>query len=417
MKLNVADVGLVNDKAIKVKYTLTDLSTCLKKCGTCVKLRVQKSTNPSTIYEFNESSKRSDGRGLSSSAESSKGITDRRTPSNITAALAISKWQSCYNTIIYKNLTSKYVSTRESYNMKIINDILSNEATHIVSFFKEYLIYDDVDEFLKRFYTKKESDKRVKSQTVYTNKYSKVFPIYFVLDEKKYMFKNIRKKQKAIDRINGNLETLSIEESKLFTKNFINELDRTDSVLGKTLKRLQDEIENNSLALSYIKAREAKKSLQELVDELILEDTNLLDKEKKVKNVVRSKSKDFHKVDKVNGNTKRNKPGDLIFAGRSKSISRVLTEIKAPLNKPTNKLTRVQTVLDIKNTLNTNEKKRSSLSVKASSKLKNCQTSRTTSKPKLKGKIMKDQYFSNRNSGITSSKLYCLLYRRQHGFT
>jgi hypothetical protein len=215
------------------------------------------------------------------------------------------------------------------------------------------------------------------------------------------MFKNIRKKQKVIDRVNGKLESLSIEESELFTKKFIRELDKTDSILGKTLKSLQNEIENNSLTLSHIKAREGKKSLQELVDEFIREDTITLNNEKKA---IRSKSKDFHKTDKIN--TKKSKPGDLIFAGRSKSTGKVLTDTKTLLNKPTNKLTRVQTVLDIKNMLNVNDKKRGSLSVKGSSKLKSSQTPKTTSKPKLKGKIMKDQYFSNRNSGITSSKFY-----------
>jgi len=39
----------------------------------------------------------------------------------------------------------------------IINDIIYNEQTHIVSAFKDYLIFDDISEFLKRFYTKSEA--------------------------------------------------------------------------------------------------------------------------------------------------------------------------------------------------------------------------------------------------------------------
>ena len=42
---------------------------------------------------------------------------------------------------------------KDYYNVKIINDIIYNESTHIVSIFKDYLIYDDVSEFLKRPYT------------------------------------------------------------------------------------------------------------------------------------------------------------------------------------------------------------------------------------------------------------------------
>ena len=40
----------------------------------------------------------------------------------------------------------------EYYNVKIINDIIYNENTNVVCIFKDYLIFDDVSEFLKRFY-------------------------------------------------------------------------------------------------------------------------------------------------------------------------------------------------------------------------------------------------------------------------
>jgi hypothetical protein len=45
------------------------------------------------------------------------------------------------------------MTSKEYYNVKIINDIIYNEPTHVVSVFKDYLIYDDVSEFLKRPYT------------------------------------------------------------------------------------------------------------------------------------------------------------------------------------------------------------------------------------------------------------------------
>jgi hypothetical protein len=55
------------------------------------------------------------------------------------------------------NLNKKYLTSKEYYNAKIINDIIYNEQTHIVSVFKDYLIYDDISEFLKRFYLKIEA--------------------------------------------------------------------------------------------------------------------------------------------------------------------------------------------------------------------------------------------------------------------
>ena len=55
--------------------------------------------------------------------------------------------------VLWDNLEKKYLTSWEYYNSKIISDIIYNENTHIVSVFKDYLIFDDVSEFLKRSYT------------------------------------------------------------------------------------------------------------------------------------------------------------------------------------------------------------------------------------------------------------------------
>lgn len=44
------------------------------------------------------------------------------------------------------------MTSKDFYNVKIVNDIIYNESTHIVAVFKDYLIYDDLSEFLKRIY-------------------------------------------------------------------------------------------------------------------------------------------------------------------------------------------------------------------------------------------------------------------------
>lgn len=59
------------------------------------------------------------------------------------------------------NLNKKYLTSKEYYNVKIINDIIYNEATHIVSVFKDYLIYDDISEFLRRYYNELEAIQRL----------------------------------------------------------------------------------------------------------------------------------------------------------------------------------------------------------------------------------------------------------------
>ena len=93
--------------------------------------------------------------------------------------------------VIKKNLNTKYLTSWDYYNSKIINDVVYNESTHVVSIFKDYLIYDDVSEFLKRFYTSDEVIARLPKVYEFYSKYSKVFPNYISFPESKYMFKNI----------------------------------------------------------------------------------------------------------------------------------------------------------------------------------------------------------------------------------
>ena len=93
----------------------------------------------------------------------------------------------------------KYMTSRDFYNVKIINDIIYNEATHIVAVFKDYLIYDDLSEFLKRKYELNECIQRLPKICEFYEKYSKVFPNYVTLPENKFMYKNIERKQKVID--------------------------------------------------------------------------------------------------------------------------------------------------------------------------------------------------------------------------
>jgi len=76
--------------------------------------------------------------------------------------------------------------------MKVVNDLIYNEQTHIVCIFKDYLILDDINEFLKRPYAlETESQVRLPKLCDFYQKYSRVFPNFVPLPEAKYMFRNI----------------------------------------------------------------------------------------------------------------------------------------------------------------------------------------------------------------------------------
>jgi hypothetical protein len=93
----------------------------------------------------------------------------------------------------YKNCTQQYS------NVKVVNDLIYNEPTHIVSVFKDYLILDDINEFFKRTYNNEEVKVRLPKLCDFYEKYSQVFPNFIALPESTYMFRNIQRKQKIID--------------------------------------------------------------------------------------------------------------------------------------------------------------------------------------------------------------------------
>ena len=53
---------------------------------------------------------------------------------------------------VRKKLIIRYDKPLWYHDVKMINDIIYNEKTHYVELFKENLIYEDINEFLKRFY-------------------------------------------------------------------------------------------------------------------------------------------------------------------------------------------------------------------------------------------------------------------------
>ena len=141
--------------------------------------------------------------------------------------------------ISYTNLFKKYTSGKYSFIKISINHLIFNEDCQIVARFKDFLIYDDNTEFIRRFYPKKETLPRLKKILTFYETYSKIFPNYLVLKENKYLYRNIRKKQKMINAINEikkeekeNKKKLGIKQDKnlnnkkneLFTKKVKDEI-------------------------------------------------------------------------------------------------------------------------------------------------------------------------------------------------
>jgi hypothetical protein len=141
---------------------------------------------------------------------------------------------------VNKKLIKRYDHPLYYHDIKMINDIIYNEKTHYVEVFKEYLIYEDINEFLRKFYNKEDINHKLPKILIFYEKYSKIYANYTVIPERKYMYKNIKRKQKVIDQMQNNFydDLLEYDEidntlkSQIFNSlemNYINSISMTIS--------------------------------------------------------------------------------------------------------------------------------------------------------------------------------------------
>jgi hypothetical protein len=129
--------------------------------------------------------------------------------------------------ISQKLMKDKYVTDDRYYSIKTINEIIYNEKAHVVASFKDFLIYDDTSEFLKRLYSTSESLSRLPKIFGFYEQYSKIFANYIILPESKYMYKNIQRKQKIIDnlqKLNSDTNNLDDDNQQIFNTEIYNSL-------------------------------------------------------------------------------------------------------------------------------------------------------------------------------------------------
>ena len=105
------------------------------------------------------------------------------------------------------------------YNNYIIENIIFNEKSHLVSIFKDNLITNDDYEFFKEFYPIKDSIKRLIKYIEYYQKYNYLFPNYSALPESEYLFRNINRKQRIIDEQQNNKKKQNINNENQNSNN------------------------------------------------------------------------------------------------------------------------------------------------------------------------------------------------------
>ena len=108
-----------------------------------------------------------------------------------------------FEKICRKNLVEKYSTLPNELNKIIITNIIYNNRLHIVSSFKEFLIYYDPGEFFSTFYSRNENKSKIISYCQFYHVNSLIFPNYVPLPESKYIYINIKRKQKLIDKLDN----------------------------------------------------------------------------------------------------------------------------------------------------------------------------------------------------------------------
>ena len=208
-------------------------------------------------------------------------------------------------------LYTKYSSYIYNYSNIIINKLIFNITCSALSKYKDFLILNEEREFIHRFYSKKELYNRLKKICNFYEKNSRIFPNYIILYENKYIYKNIRKKQKmiyAVNRlkkqntqkdyeINNNCFDNEIFKGRLFTEEVEYEIERENIINNSNYTNNNENFgdskftinsnsfclknDNNKYNISFISNNESNGSLYNIMEilngnKLYVDDLRLL---------------------------------------------------------------------------------------------------------------------------------------------
>ena len=196
--------------------------------------------------------------------------------------------------MIMKKLAKNYNRDDKYYYNKVISDIIDNEPSHFVASFKEYLIFGDYSEFLQAYFNKKDLIKLLPLIFEYYHKATVIFPNYVTLTEKKYLYKNIRKKQQIIniqqeqEEIDKRIKNKKLEKKlKLDFLNYESDSNsKTDIFTSHALNSIlnQTNTSNNLRLFGISKNKESKDEIFQFIEKIKNEERKISLKNKNQKN-------------------------------------------------------------------------------------------------------------------------------------
>ena len=316
---------------------------------------------------------------------------------------------------INKNL-KKYNSNKLTNRIYPINDLIESKNCHLVAVFKDYLISDYIDEFLRRFYSKKEIKERLpKFESYYKN-----YLTFFCKPTFSDFFANdiIQSYGEAQAEIYYNLTYGKKKKKEKITK----EIAKT--ILNTLIRESIDGINNNSKEKNYnIKISNDNTILLNNEDSIFLNGNNKISNENSIYSILHCFSceniNEYNKKDykKINPNSikKIKKIKNISLNSKKNTID----SNKSPLNKFNSNITtseRLYTKIEIKDRKNNlkNSKENSFSQNNLSNRTKNKSKDFSNSKNlQMSNSNFSKNYFKipvNKNSGIllknNNNKIY-----------
>ena len=215
---------------------------------------------------------------------------------------------------IFAKFNIKYkikYNSRKIYNDLIMYTLLFNKNTHLVSLFKDYMIYDYVDEFLKRYYTTQETEERLPKFSIFYKNYLTFFcqPCFTSFkynnliqrnrEKKAELFynKNFREKNKESNEDEGIIEDSEEDEEYETGKTWIEK-----TIFNETVKKYIEKYSpvNSSMALPESETK-LKSDESGLLTSLDNQSSlrNIVKYMKKKKKIDKNKNKEFNNNDEI----------------------------------------------------------------------------------------------------------------------
>ena len=193
-----------------------------------------------------------------------------------------------YDKIISNNL-AKYNTTQKEKNIMSINNLIKCKGCHYLALFKDYLIADYIDEFLRRIYSKRESIERIPKIYNYYKNYLTFFcKPTFIVSFANNIIKNY-----------GDLNAEYFYKNNLAKKNTKNK----DKLLNQKINdnNIDNNNKNNEISLDNKFKHVGKivftKSIKNSIDNAYIDDYSLSEKKNKLNN-----QNDSESIVKIFGN-------------------------------------------------------------------------------------------------------------------